>query len=136
MNWKVIGLVAVLGLLVSGLILCIHMKAEPTIIAVFGTAIGVGATGAFKFLTGNGDKSGPAAVIFVAGTSLLAGDGCAPLVSQSKALEAEAAYKEQQRDCIRQYDNDEQIDACRRKVREDWGIVETVARDAGKDGAR
>lgn len=57
--------------------------------------------------------------------------GCAHIREQ----QAEADYKSEQLKCVDKYPTRELIDACRRKVRETWGIAET-ATDAGKDGAR
>jgi hypothetical protein len=57
--------------------------------------------------------------------------GC--LSASEKAIAAEAAYREQQSACVRQYDTEALILACRAKVRAEWGITETVT---AKDGGR
>lgn len=67
-----------------------------------------------------------------AGISALMSGGCS-LLGGDKAAQAENAYKTQQLACVAQYETRDQIEACRQKVREEWGIVETAtAKDGGK----
>lgn len=49
--------------------------------------------------------------------------------------EARDAYTAQQMDCVKQFDTRAEIDACRARVKENWG--RNSAADAGaKDGAK
>lgn len=87
---KVIGLVVVLLGLIAGLVFSIHTKADPLVIGGLATAIGAGATAAFRFFTGDKTPpSGPAAVLLVAGTILAAGGaGCSePQVARETTRE-------------------------------------------------
>ena len=52
--------------------------------------------------------------------------------AQQKQEAAKDAYLAQQMDCVKAYDNKPEIDACRARVREAWGL----APDAGKDGSK
>lgn len=59
------------------------------------------------------------------------------LAACSLAARQEAAkdgYTGQQMDCVKQFDSRPEIDACRARVREAWGLES--AADAGKDGAK
>lgn len=57
--------------------------------------------------------------------------GCSALLGD-KAAQAEESYRAQQLKCVDDYNTRAQIDECRRVVREEWGIVETAAKDGGK----
>jgi hypothetical protein len=57
--------------------------------------------------------------------------GCGP-IEEAKRAAAEAAYTEELRDCVKQNDTREAMDACRRGVNIRWGVAETV-KDAGGD---
>lgn len=46
---------------------------------------------------------------------------------------AEATYLGQQLRCVDKYNTRDAIEACRARVRRDWGIAETVTKDAGGD---
>lgn len=70
--------------------------------------------------------------VFVGALALDAASGCAALTGD-KAAQAENAYKTQQLACVAQYETRDLIEACRQKVREEWGIVETAT---SKDGGR
>lgn len=70
------------------------------------------------------------AAFFVAPVAMLT--GCAS-AQRAAASEAEAAFREQNRACKRQYVDVAAQDACREKVAESWGVTYTPRRDAGKD---
>lgn len=72
----------------------------------------------------------PAAILCVVGISYFLG-ACATLAAQKQ--EAEAEYLGEQLRCVDKAPTREQADACRRAVRERWGIVET---QTSKDGSR
>ena len=52
--------------------------------------------------------------------------------AQQKQEAAKDAYLAQQMDCVKKFDTRAEIDACRARVREAWGL----APDAGKDGSK
>lgn len=63
----------------------------------------------------------------------LAAWGCLIACSaQQKQEVAKDAYLAQQMDCVKQFETKPEIDACRARVREAWGL----APDAGKDGSQ
>jgi len=76
--------------------------------------------------------TGPGIVVF-AGivTTVLSLFACSP--HQAAATAAEAAYRAQQMDCVRQYDTEAQVNECRHAVNKAWGIVEVAAKDAGAE---
>lgn len=84
---KVCGLVVLLLGLIGGLAFAIHANADPVIVGGLSTAIGVGAAAAFQWFTGAENKSGPAAVLLVAGTIIGASNGCAPVAVDTNAAE-------------------------------------------------
>lgn len=83
------------------------------------------------------DKKDPPAA---AGIVVIAAIGslCAAILggcvsgAQQEAI-ARDRYKKEQLDCVKQYDTRAEIDACRAHVRAEWGITETVSKDAGAD---
>lgn len=114
----IVSCLALLGFLV-------HEKTE-------GAAVGALAivTTLVAWFTRQPDRKDPPAGVTVVLGLVLAGAlyGCAAS-DLAKQLAAEREYKAQQVDCVRQYDSRELIDACRAKVRAEWGFA-----DAGAEG--
>lgn len=80
------------------------------------------------------DKGPPASLVPLVGIgAIIAMTNACSLFGGDKAAQAEDAYKAQQLKCVDDYDTRAEIDACRRKVREEWGIVETTTK---KDGGK
>lgn len=68
----------------------------------------------------------PSGIAVLAGVATLLSAIASCATFQEKQFAAEQAYREQQRACVRQYDTDERINACRARVRKEWGFVEVV----------
>lgn len=79
------------------------------------------------------DKGPPASLVPLIGIgAIIVMTNACSAFGGDKAAQAEDAYKAQQLKCVADYTTREQIDECRRVVREEWGIVETAAKDGGK----
>ena len=117
----IVSCLALLGFLV-------HEKTE-------GAAVGALAivTTLVAWFTRQPDRKDPPAGVTVVVGLILAGVlyGCAS-TAQQEAI-ARDRYKKEQLDCVKQYDTRAEIDACRAHVRAEWGITETVSKDAGAD---
>lgn len=57
---------------------------------------------------------------FVAFFGMSLACGCSPAMTPDKQLAAEELYRQQQRDCLRQYDDENDRRACVLHVRDDW----------------
>lgn len=51
---------------------------------------------------------------------------CAGCSREAKEAMADSSYAAEQLRCVDKYDTREQIDECRKLVRERWGVAETV----------
>lgn len=79
------------------------------------------------------DKGPPASLIPLVGIgAIITMMNACSVFGGDKAAQAEDAYRAQQLKCADDYDTRAEIDACRREVRKEWGIVETSAKDGGK----
>lgn len=70
-------------------------------------------------------------VMLVIFSALVQCTGC--LSREAKEALADKTYAAEHLRCVDAYDTRAEIDACRRAVRERWGIAETVT-DGGRDG--
>lgn len=57
--------------------------------------------------------------------------GCGPSAA-AKAQAADTAYAAEHMRCVAQHETNAEIDDCRARVRERWGITMTVTKDGGK----
>jgi hypothetical protein len=121
----IVACLALMGFLV-------HEKAD-------GAAVGAIAvvTTVVAWLTRTPGKTDPpsgASIVPLVGIGTIAAlllGGCA--LFEDKALQAETSYRAQQLKCVDQYETKSEIDACRAKVREEWGVAEVASR---KDGGQ
>lgn len=116
----ILGCFALLGYLV-------HERVDGATVAAISTVTILVAW--FTQSTGRKDPPSGAAVVAGIATVIVALAACSS--PQEKALAAEQAYREQQRDCLRQYTSPEHRRACVTRVREDWGGFVEVETDGG-----
>ncbi len=72
-----------------------------------------------------------ALLLVVAYGSIAHCTGCSPS-AEAKGIAADEAYKIEHLRCVAQHETNAEIDDCRARVRERWGITTTTRKDAGQ----
>lgn len=131
-NLKAVLAVVLLIALLVALVFLVHTKADALYVGMIAAALGTAIPMVFGWLIGGKQPPvGPAAVLLTAGSILLGTVDCGGV--QDRELDAEQAYRKQQRACVAQYAERALILACRKAVREDWlGEPDADAKDGGR----